>query len=158
MLRFFGLKRLRWQVRIIGALDSLLLGQEPFGMSTIVQPASTTETARSSSPRTTSIDVFRGITMAVMIFVNALDGVRGLPWWTHHAHVSEDRMTYVDMVYPFFLFAIGLSLPIAIERRLRRNPSQFALWTHILLRSLSLIVLGLILANAEKADHARAWE
>jgi predicted acyltransferase len=93
--------------------------------------------------------------MTVMIFVNALDGVQGLPWWTHHAHANEDVMTYVDMVFPFFLFAIGLSLPIAIERRLQRNPSQAALWMHVVVRSVSLVVLGLFLANAEKADRAR---
>lgn len=124
-------------------------------MSTVLQTTSTTHSVSASSPRITSIDVFRGITMAVMIFVNALDGVRGLPWWTHHAHVNQDVMTYVDMVYPFFLFAIGLSLPIAVERRLRRNPSQAALWMHVVVRSVSLVVLGLILANAGKADRAR---
>jgi heparan-alpha-glucosaminide N-acetyltransferase len=109
---------------------------------------------QTATPRLTSIDVFRGITMAVMIFVNALDGVLGLPWWTHHAPARVDVMTYVDMVYPFFLFAVGLSFPIAIERRLKRNNSQVALWLHIVVRSVSLIVLGLILANAEKADRA----
>ena len=104
--------------------------------------------------RIASIDVFRGLTMAIMIFVNALDGVRGLPWWTHHAPAQADVMTYVDMVFPFF-FAIGLSLPIATERRLSRNPSTRDLWAHVVIRSGSLIVLGLILANAGKADRSR---
>ncbi|HEY2472045.1 MAG TPA: DUF5009 domain-containing protein [Terracidiphilus sp.] len=129
-------------------------------MSIALKTAAGTESARTTTSRTAtqriaSIDIFRGITMAVMIFVNALDGVRGLPWWTHHARASWDVMTYVDMVFPFFLFAVGLSLPIAIERRLKRNPSSAALWIHILVRSASLVVLGLILANAEKADAAR---
>ena len=124
-------------------------------MNTVVKAASTTEAARANTQRIASIDVFRGLTMAVMIFVNALDGVRGLPWWTHHAPARVDVMTYVDMVFPFFLFAVGLSLPISVEQRLKRNPSTPALWTHISLRSASLVVLGLILANAEKADHAR---
>ena len=124
-------------------------------MNTTLTSAQMSESTPSLASRIASIDVFRGLTMAVMIFVNALDGVHGLPWWTHHAHASEDRMTYVDMVFPFFLFAIGLSLPIAIDRRLRRNPSQVSLWIHVTVRSISLIVLGLILANAEKADRAR---
>ena len=125
-------------------------------MSTAFKTAPSAETARTgTAQRIASIDIFRGITMAVMIFVNALDGVRGLPWWTHHARASWDLMTYVDMVFPFFLFAIGLSLPIAVERRLKRNPSSTALWIHVLVRSVSLVVLGLILANAEKADRAR---
>ncbi len=105
--------------------------------------------------RIVSIDVFRGLTMAVMIFVNALASVPDLPWWTYHAHAMEDRMTYVDMVFPFFLFAVGLSLPISVARRLKRNPSLPGLWLHVVLRVIGLVALGLILANAEKADPSR---
>jgi len=104
--------------------------------------------------RIASIDVFRGLTMAVMIFVNELAGVRGLPWWTYHAKRDWNVMTYVDMVYPFFLFIIGLAIPIAIRARLKKDTSKLALWRHVLLRSASLIVLGLILANADKVDSA----
>ncbi len=105
--------------------------------------------------RIASIDIFRGLTMAVMIFVNELAGVRGLPWWTDHAKASWNVMTYVDMVYPFFLFIVGLAIPLAIRARLKKNPSMPALWWHVLLRSASLIILGLILANADKVDRAR---
>lgn len=124
-------------------------------MNTTLKMAPATKATQVAAPRIASIDVFRGLTMAVMIFVNALADVRGLPWWTHHAHASEDVMTYVDMVFPFFLFAVGLSFPLAIETRLKRNHSLIALWTHVVVRSLSLIGLGLILANAEIADRAR---
>lgn len=124
-------------------------------MNTTVTTPPCTEAARTTTQRIAGIDIFRGITMAVMIFVNALDGVRGLPWWTHHAKASWDVMTYVDMVYPFFLFAVGLSLPIAIAGRLKRNPSQLGLWKHIIVRSFSLVVLGYILANAGKVDPVR---
>lgn len=105
--------------------------------------------------RIASIDIFRGLTMAVMIFVNELDNVRGLPWWTHHAKASWNLMTYVDMVYPFFLFIAGLAIPLTIRHRLKKNSSMPALWLHVGLRSASLIVLGLILANADKVDRAR---
>lgn len=105
--------------------------------------------------RVTSIDIFRGLTMMVMIFVNDLSSVQGLPWWTYHAHEEQDLMTYVDMVFPFFLFIVGLSIPLAIARRLEKNSSHLLLWLHILLRSAGLIILGLILANAEKADPPR---
>jgi heparan-alpha-glucosaminide N-acetyltransferase len=112
-------------------------------------------TGISAPTRLASIDIFRGLTMVVMIFVNDLDSVHGLPWWTYHAPAMVNVMTYVDMVYPFFLFAIGLSLPLAIKARLKKNPSELALWLHVVIRSVSLIVLGLILANAEKGDPAR---
>jgi heparan-alpha-glucosaminide N-acetyltransferase len=114
-----------------------------------------TSVATTASTRIVSIDIFRGLTIAVMIFVNELAEVRGLPWWTYHAHASQDVMTYVDMVFPFFLFIVGLSMPLAIDQRLKRNPSLGALWVHVFVRSFSLIVLGLILANAEKVDAAK---
>jgi len=115
----------------------------------------TSPRAETTATRVVSLDIFRGFTMAVMIFVNALSDVHGLPWWTYHAHANEDRMTYVDMVYPFFLFIVGMSIPLSITPRLKRNSSQAALWLHVLIRAASLIVLGLILANAEKADPSR---
>jgi heparan-alpha-glucosaminide N-acetyltransferase len=100
--------------------------------------------------RIASIDIFRGMTIAVMIFVNELGEVRGLPRWTYHAHMMENRMTYVDMVFPFFLFIVGLSIPLSVKQRLKKSNSAVALWGHVILRSFSLVVLGLILANAEK--------
>jgi heparan-alpha-glucosaminide N-acetyltransferase len=121
-------------------------------MKTILSPS---QPVRMSAPRVVSIDIFRGLTMAVMIFVNELDSVRGLPWWTHHAPGNVDVMTYVDMVFPFFLFIVGMSLPLSIAQRLKRDSSVIALWGHVFVRVLGLIVLGLILANAEKADAVR---
>jgi len=105
--------------------------------------------------RVLSIDIFRGVTIAVMIFVNELAEVRGLPWWTYHAHANQDVMTYVDMVFPFFLFIVGMSMPLPFEQRLKRDASIARLWLHVVVRSFSLLVLGLILANADKADRAR---
>lgn len=104
------------------------------------------------APRVVSIDIFRGLTIMVMIFVNELAEVRGLPWWTYHAHANQDAMTYVDMVFPFFLFIFGMAMPLSIEQRLKQRPSLPMLWLHVLARSASLVVLGLILANADKVD------
>ena len=105
--------------------------------------------------RIQSIDIFRGLTIAVMIFVNDVSAVKGLPWWTYHMDAQGPRangMTYVDVVFPSFLFIVGMAIPLAIGRRLQQGVSQARLWGHILLRSLSLVVLGLILANAWDAD------
>src|ERR1700758_4264103 len=113
------------------------------------------EVVLTATPRVASIDIFRGLTMAVMIFVNALSEVRGLPWWTYHAPARADVMTYVDMVFPFFLFAVGMALPLSVAQRLKCNPSIPSLLAHVAVRVLGLIVLGEILANAEKADPAR---
>ena len=124
-------------------------------MSTADTVQTASPAATTSATRVVSIDIFRGLTIAVMIFVNELAEVRGLPWWTYHAHANQDVMTYVDMVFPFFLFIVGMSMPLSVEQRLKRNASMAQLWLHVAVRSLSLLVLGLILANAEKADRAR---
>src|SRR3954454_7050670 len=106
--------------------------------------------ATPAASRVFSIDIFRGLTIAVMIFVNELAEVRGLPWWTYHAHEDKDVMTYVDMVFPFFLFIVGMAMPLSVEQRLKRNASGARHWMHVLARSFSLLVLGLILANADR--------
>lgn len=124
-------------------------------MTTTAPVASTGIAGQTTSTRVVSIDILRGITMAVMIFVNDLDSVHGLSKWTYHMPARVDAMSYVDMVFPAFLFIVGMSLPIAVRSRLRRNPSVAGLWLHIILRSFALLVLGLILANADRDDPIR---
>jgi heparan-alpha-glucosaminide N-acetyltransferase len=124
-------------------------------MTTAISAASAAIAERNATSRLASIDVLRGLTMALMIFVNELAGVKGLPWWNYHMKANVDAMTYVDMVFPFFLFIVGLSMPLAIASRLKRNPSLTALWMHVALRTVSLMTLGLILANADAADASR---
>ena len=136
-------------------------------MSTTRAVPIATPAASSTASRVVSLDIFRGLTIAVMIFVNELGEVRGLPWWTYHAHANQEAMTYVDMVFPFFLFIVGMSMPLSVEQRLKKSrvpqvspprrmrPAWMQLWVHVFVRSFSLLVLGLILANAEKAEPAR---
>ncbi len=123
-------------------------------MTTSAQPSSYNLTQKSGLPRIASIDIFRGLTMVVMIFVNDLASVRGLPWWNYHMKANVDAMTYVDMVFPFFLFIVGLSIPLAVRQRSKKNASMPALWLHVFTRAASLIALGLILANAETGDKS----
>jgi heparan-alpha-glucosaminide N-acetyltransferase len=104
--------------------------------------------------RILSVDIFRGLTMLVMIFVNDVSSVKGLPWWTYHMPSNVNGMTYVDVVFPAFLFIVGMAIPLAIKRRVEKGDSPLQLWKHILLRSLGLVVLGLLLANAGKLDPA----
>ncbi|MFZ0633605.1 MAG: DUF5009 domain-containing protein [Acidobacteriaceae bacterium] len=124
-------------------------------ISTAPVTSSTGIAGQTISSRVVSIDIFRGITMAVMIFVNDLASVHGLSKWTYHMPANVDAMTYVDRVFPAFLFIVGMSLPLAVRQRLRRNPSVGGLWMHIVLRSAALLALGLILANVDYCDQSR---
>ena len=65
--------------------------------------------------RVTSVDTLRGLTIFLMIFVNDLG--RGAPSWMHHIQPPRaDGMTLADIVFPFFLFIVGVSIPLALER------------------------------------------
>ena len=124
-------------------------------MSEAVSEPSIGVAGQAISTRVVSIDIFRGLTMAMMIFVNDLSDVHGLSKWTYHMPANVDAMTYVDMVFPAFLFLVGMSIPLAVRQRLRRDGSLSKLWMHVLLRVVGLVALGLVLANAELGDRAR---
>jgi predicted acyltransferase len=53
--------------------------------------------------RVVAIDILRGLTIFVMVFVNDVAGVKGLPWWTYHIPAGKNGRTYVDVVFSAFL-------------------------------------------------------
>jgi heparan-alpha-glucosaminide N-acetyltransferase len=112
------------------------------------------ETAINNSQRVASIDIFRGITILVMIFVNDLAGVKGLPWWTYHIPPGEDGMTYVDVVFPAFLFIVGMAVPLAIKKRKAKGDTSLKLIYHTFIRALSLVAIGLLIMNGRDVDAA----
>lgn len=99
--------------------------------------------------RILSIDAFRGITILVMIFVNELSGVSNIPQWMKHMPADADAMTFVDLVFPAFLFIVGMSVPFAFNARLAKGDPPLIIWKHTLKRSVALIVMGLFMVNAE---------
>ena len=103
--------------------------------------------------RITSIDIFRGLTVLLMVFVDNLDFVKGLPWWTYHMPRQANGMTYVDMVFPAFLFVMGMSIPLAVARRIAEGDSRGKIWLYIVGRALSLVALGLFIANGPQVDQ-----
>lgn len=104
--------------------------------------------------RVLAIDAFRGITMLIMIFVNTLAGVRDVPAWMEHMPPEIDGMTFVDVVFPAFLFIVGMSVPFALAQR--SNDTWIARQRHILQRALALIVLGVFMVNAEEGFNEAA--
>ena len=90
-----------------------------------------------------------------MIVVDNLGFVQSLPWWTYHMPREADGMTYVDTVFPAFLFLMGMSLPLSVNSRIAKGQSKSQIWLHVIRRSLSLVVLGLFISNAPQVDaHA----
>src|ERR1043166_3375523 len=109
-----------------------------------------------TSERILSIDAFRGITILVMIFVNELAGIRDIPPWVKHMPKASDAMSFVDVVFPAFLFIVGMAIPFAISRRIAKGDSFIKLQAHILFRTLGLLVLGFFLVNAEGGYNEQA--
>jgi predicted acyltransferase len=102
-----------------------------------------------SSQRILSIDAFRGITILVMIFVNELAGIRDIPAWAKHMHADEDAMSFVDAVFPAFLFIVGMSIPFAINNRLKKGDSVVAIAFAHFVSHIRFAGAGCILVNTE---------
>ncbi|MDO4512366.1 MAG: DUF5009 domain-containing protein [Bacteroidales bacterium] len=100
--------------------------------------------------RIATIDVMRAIIMFLMLFVNDIPGVRDLPHWIGHAETEEDMLGFSDIVFPGFLFCVGMSIPLAIKSRFAKGDSVVGVMRHVLERSLALIVMGLFTLNACK--------
>ena len=109
-----------------------------------------------NASRVLSIDVFRGITIFTMVFVNELAGISDVPQWMKHLPADVDGMTFVDLVFPAFLFIVGMSIPFAVQARAHKGDSTRDIFKHMVLRSLGLIVIGLFMVNAESGYDAAA--
>jgi len=99
--------------------------------------------------RNVAIDLLRALTMLLMIFVNDLWTIRGEPDWIGHAGYNQDLLGLADIVFPCFLFVVGMSIPYAIEGRFGKGYSGVSTVAHILTRTLALLVMGVFIVNTE---------
>jgi heparan-alpha-glucosaminide N-acetyltransferase len=118
--------------------------------------AETTTLIRLPLRRVQPIDAFRGVTILLMVFVNTLNGVRGMPAWLYHTPPEVDGMTLPDGVFPAFLIIVGMSIPYALVQRLAIGETPAQLTRHVLTRTLSLLVLGVFMVNTEGGYDERA--
>lgn len=109
--------------------------------------------------RNLAIDMFRGLTMTLMVFVNEFWKVFNVPHWLEHYATTEDGMGLSDIVFPMFLFAMGMSVPYALERRYAQGYSLESTLKHIVSRTFALLVMGAFICNQESFEMAgsRAW-
>ena len=109
---------------------------------------------QSNSIRLSSIDILRALTMFFMVFVNDLWTLVDVPKWLEHAKASEDYMGFSDIIFPLFLFIVGLSIPFAIKNRQKKGDSNLKIAWHILIRAASLLVMGVFMVNQEYSHGA----
>ncbi len=126
--------------------------------------SATTHAGPTPSPtaRITSIDAVRGFVMFMMIFVNDLAGAPEniVPDWMVHfsdRHPRGSGMTFVDLVFPAFLFLVGMSIPFALGSRLKRGEPAWKIFGHVITRTLALLALGILMVNGESGGGA-LWE
>lgn len=105
--------------------------------------------------RIKSIDIFRALTMLLMIFVNDLWTLSDIPEWLGHTAAHEDGMGLADVVLPAFLFIVGLSIPFAIKTRINRGESGIRILMHIAERTFALLVMGLFIVNLENISESQ---
>jgi len=87
--------------------------------------------------------------MVLMIFVNDLWSLTDIPQWLGHVERGVDGMGLADTIFPAFLFIVGMSLPFAIENRLKRGDFRGQVFRHVLVRTIALLIMGVFLVNGE---------
>src|SRR6476661_6240606 len=112
-----------------------------------------------SESRLLSLDALRGLAILLMILSGSIAYGDILPAWMFHAQVPPPThtfnpqipgITWVDLVFPFFLFSMGAAFPLALSKKLIKDGYLNTLF-QICKRYLLLIFFAIF------THHARAW-
>lgn len=93
--------------------------------------------------RLISLDAFRGFTIAAMIMVN------NPATWGHIypplRHAEWNGLTPTDLIFPFFIFIVGVSITLAYTKRLNAGIEKGPMYRKIIIRSLKIFAVGILL-------------
>jgi predicted acyltransferase len=106
--------------------------------------------------RADALDALCGFAIITMILSGSIpfSGTAALPGWMYHSqlpppdHVFNPnlpRITWVDLVFPFFLFAMGSAFPFALRKRIEQGIPYWKLSIHAIQRGFLLVVFALFL-------------
>lgn len=98
------------------------------------------------SERLVSLDVFRGLTIALMILVNNNGDWEAAYWPLQHS--KWNGWTPTDLVFPFFLYIVGVSMVFSISSRLARGDSRGTVLKHVVIRGIILFAIGVLVINS----------
>lgn len=111
------------------------------------------------SYRSDALDIFRGIAILMMVFSGVIPR-EVLPDWMYHAQLAPPDhafnpelagLTWVDLVFPMFLFAMGAAMPFSLSKRMKENESMLKTAGQIIHRGFLLFVFAVFL------QHIRPW-
>lgn len=108
--------------------------------------------SRSLADRDVALDVFRGLAVAGMILVN--NSGPGRPVYAPLVHAPWHGWTFADLIYPGFLFAVGVSIVLSLSRTARSGVAV-AVYAKILRRAVLLYGVGLLLVGFPYYEPAR---
>jgi predicted acyltransferase len=113
-------------------------------MATTSRSSTTTKSSLSATRpnRLLSLDVLRGLTIAFMIFVNN-NGDEAHAYWPLK-HAAWNGFTPTDLVFPTFLFLVGITTVFSTSSRLVQGATRQSLFLHVLRRSVILYLFGLV--------------
>ena len=94
--------------------------------------------------RLVSLDIFRGVTIGAMIVVNNLRIWSDTPRFPHLAHSEWNGCTLADLVFPCFIFIVGITSVFSLDKHLKAGVSLLKLYRHIFARTAILFLLGLL--------------
>ena len=112
--------------------------------------------APTATKRIITIDILRGITIFAMILCANIY-FPNLPAWMFHGQTPPPDfafdpgvkgITWVDLVFPFFLFTMGAAFPLAMRKRLESGTSKWAVTGSLVRRWITLTVFAIALGNA----------
>ena len=107
--------------------------------------------------RIITIDILRGITIFAMILCANIGYYSDLPAWMFHGQTPPPTyafnpdvpgITWVDLVFPFFLFTMGAAFPLAMRKRLENGASRWEVTGSLFRRGLTLPIFAIVLGNA----------
>ena len=120
--------------------------------------------------RITSIDILRGIAIIGMIFCANIGFNSGLPAWMFHAQTPPPTyafdpaaagLTWVDLVFPFFLFSMGAAFPLAMRKKFENGAGIGSTALQLLKRWAILTLFALVIGNTSYtiwSSSRPAWQ
>ncbi|MFN6285951.1 MAG: DUF5009 domain-containing protein [Bacteroidota bacterium] len=115
---------------------------------------------KTSVDRVQELDVLRGIAIIGMVLSGSIAFGGLLPAWMYHAQVpppnhqfdpTRPGITWVDLVFPLFLFCMGAAMPLSIKTQLDKGLTRFSLFSVAVRRFFQLLFFALF------SQHLKAW-
>lgn len=117
--------------------------------------------------RVQALDALRGIAILMMVLSGEVPGA--YPAWMHHAQCPPPTMqfnpsipgiTWVDLVFPFFIFSMGAAIPLALGRRMEKGEKAWKLTLDVIQRFLLLGLFAVYVAHIRpfEIDAPMTWQ